>query len=236
MHTPATYLKAPSRPAMVGRLALRLSLAVLLSGIALVPPCPAAAASTVEVVRDTAFDETTYRSTAGGCSVAWTVRAVEPQVVIQRRRCGASLAAQLPLMQAVGEAFFRQDPHAAVFRTLFWGRLAPDETRAGPQEMACRLALAAHRSADWDARQGRPLRGDLNGFVRQLANAAPIYPELADLFGRFNCQIEFASAEKVLVMRADKLPFYDRLKGAGVAAAERLPFDCLTWFSVRALH
>jgi hypothetical protein len=186
----------------------------------------------VAVTRNAQYSETTYRSSMADCTVAWIIRDSEPYVVRQRARCAAPLEGQLPLMHAIGAAFFRQDPHAGAFRTLFWGRLAPDETRGGPQEMAYRLALAAFHSAGWDPERGKPKDGDINGFVRKLANEAMIYPELKALFARLERDITFSSAEKVLVMRADKLPFYDRLKQQGVRASDKLPFDCLTWFSV----
>lgn len=74
--------------------------------------------------------------------------------------------------------------------------------------------------------------GDINGFVRDLANREMIYPELKDLFERFNRTIRFSCAEKVLVGKAGKPPFYDALKVHGVGAEDKLPFDCMTWFSI----
>lgn len=212
-------------------LGLLLGLSIDAGPHALVPRCRAEEAPAVAVTRNAQYSETTYSSSMADCTVAWMVRDSEPYVVRQRARCAAPLEGQLPLMHAIGTAFFRQDPHAGAFRTLFWGRLAPDETRGGPQEMAYRLALAAFHSAGWDPERGKPKDGDINGFVRKLANEAMIYPELKALFARLERDIIFSSAEKVLVMRADKLPFYDRLKQQGVRASDKLPFDCLTWFS-----
>jgi hypothetical protein len=59
-----------------------------------------------------------------------------------------------------------------------------------------------------------------------------IYPELKELFERFQRTIRFSCAEKVLVTEAAKLPFYDQLKQRGVKASDKLPFDCMAWFSV----
>lgn len=61
-----------------------------------------------------------------------------------------------------------------------------------------------------------------------------IYPELKELFEGFHKNITFSSAEKVLVLEAGKLPFFDQLKPHGIRASDRLPFDCMTWFSVSA--
>jgi len=194
--------------------------------------CRAEGMPPVAVVRNTPYRETSYRCGVADCDVEWVARDTEPAVVRQRSRCTISLEQQLPLMRAVGAAFFHQDPHAGELRTLFWGRLTPDESRGGPQEMGFRLALAAFGSAGWDRVRGRPRNGDINGFVRQLANEAMIYPELEALFAGFGRDITFAGAEKVLVMRADELPFYDRLKTHGILGTDKLPFDCLTWFAV----
>jgi hypothetical protein len=61
-----------------------------------------------------------------------------------------------------------------------------------------------------------------------------IYPELKELFAHFHKNITFSCAGKVLVQKAEKLPFFDRLKQQGVKAADKLPFDCMTWFSIAA--
>jgi hypothetical protein len=219
-------------------LALVLCLQILLGPLidagrhVLVPGCQAENSLAVVVARNAEYSETTYSSSIADCRVEWIVRDSEPHVVKQRALCAAPFEGQLPLMHAIGAAFFRQDPHAGDFRTLFWGRLAPNETPGGAQEMASRLALAAFKSAGWDLQRGKPIDGDINGFVQKLANDAMIYPELKALFARFERTITFSGAEKVLVMRADKLPFFDRLKPQGVRASDKLPFDCLTWFSV----
>jgi hypothetical protein len=204
------------------------------AGPAVVPRTPAAEAPVATVARNASDGTTTYRAAAGDCVVAWVARDVEPGVVLHRSRCGASLAREVPLIQAVGAAFLAQDPHADAWRTLFWGRLAPDDARDGPQDLACRLALAAHGSPGWDGRKGKPRGGDINGFVRDLADRAMIYPELRVLFGSLGREVRFASAEKVLVARAGDLPFYDRLQPHGVVPGEKLPFDCLAWFAVGA--
>jgi len=145
------------------------------------------------------------------------------------------LSEQTPLLEKICSEFFSKDRNAQAFRTLFWGRLAPDEPRPALQEMSLRLALAAHKSPGWDTKRGRPKNGDINGFVRDLANRAMIYPELKELFARFHKSVVFSCAEKVLVQKAEKLPFFEQLKQQGVKATDKLPFDCMTWFSVSAV-
>ena len=143
----------------------------------------------------------------------------------------ASAAASLEGAHPEAAEFFSRDPHAGSLRTLFWGRLEPDNA-TGPHELSFRMALAAYQSPGWDKNRGRARNGDNNGFVKDLANRAMIYPELKALFTRFHRSVYFSCAEKVLVVRASKLPFYDQLKRHGVKATDKLPFDCMAWFAV----
>jgi len=149
---------------------------------------------------------------------------------------GASLVSNIvliPLLEKICAEFFSKDKNAQAFRTLFWGRLEPD-TPNGSRELSLRLALAAYKSPGWDTKKGKPKNGDINGFVKDLANKEMIYPELKKLFERFHKSIKFSCAEKVLVLKTDKLPFYEQLKQQGVKAADKLPFDCMTWFTIAA--
>ncbi len=174
---------------------------------------------------------TQYSISKGGCTLTWIARNSEKGVVLHRSQCAAPLTVQVKLLENICRVFFQNNEHAQSLRTVFWGRLEPDMPN-GSRELSLRLALAAHQSPDWDARRGRPGNGDFNGFVKALANSSLIYPELKELFERFHKTIRFSCAEKVLVMEAGKLPFYEQLKQHGVKASERLPFDCMTWFSV----
>ena len=99
--------------------------------------------------------------------------------------------------------------------------------------MAVRLAAAALRSREWDRTRGVPRGGDINGWVRQLANEASIFEELRPVFQEAGLEIQLTSVEKVLVQQAGRLPFSDRLLEAGARRNDRVPFDCQAWFSVR---
>jgi hypothetical protein len=230
----STFLRHPAR--RWGRTsALLLAVALLLAGVALQPgagPSRAAEAPEIQVSRRAADGVRIYRAERGDCAVEWVVREAEPGVVLHRPRCAAALAEQAPLIQAAAEAFAREDPAAGAWHTLVWGRLAPDGPSDAPPTMALRLALAAHRSTGWDPRLGQPKAGDINRFVRDLADAAGIYPELKAICGNLGRDIRFAAAEKVLVQKAGDLPFYDRLLPHGVGPADKLPFDCQAWFAV----
>ena len=190
--------------------------------------------ATVNVENDAQWNATVYSVSSGDCRIEWIARNSEIGVIKFRSQCALSLAGQIPLLEKIGAAFFEKDKNAPAFRTLFWGRLEPDNQNA-PRELSLRLALAAHKSPGWDAKRGKPKSGDINGFVRDLANKEMIYPEIKKMFEQFHRSIKFSCAEKVLVQRADKLPFYEQLKQKGVRAADKLPFDCMTWFSVTAV-
>ncbi|MFH1977111.1 MAG: hypothetical protein ABIJ52_16435 [Pseudomonadota bacterium] len=176
-----------------------------------------------------------YSISAGDCTIEWIARNSEIGVIKHRTRCTVPLSQQLPLLTQICTEFFSKDKNTKEFRTLFWGRLTPDGSRSSSQELSLRLALAAHKSPGWDVKRGKPKNGDINGFVKDLANRANIYPELKELFERFHKSIKFSCAEKVLVSKAEKLPFFDQLKQHGIKASDKLPFDCLTWFSISEL-
>ena len=191
-------------------------------------------AAAVVIEHSAQWNATIYKISSGDCTIEWIARNSEIGVIKYWSQCALSLAEQLPLLEKICGEFFSKDKNAQAFRTLYWGRLEPD-TPNGSRELSLRLALAAHKSPGWDAKKGKPKNGDINGFVKDLANREMIYPELKKLFERFHKNIKFSCAEKVLIMKADKLPFYEQLKQQGVKAGDKLPFDCMTWFSVSAV-
>jgi hypothetical protein len=67
---------------------------------------------------------------------------------------------------------------------------------------------------------------------KRLSARARIYAELAEVFESRGFDIMVSSVEKVLVVDAEKLPFYPYLKAMGVKPEERLPFDCQMWFRI----
>jgi hypothetical protein len=205
--------------------------------IAAGPATPAAPAGinppAVMVERSASDNATTYSIAQQGCRIEWIARNAEVGVIKLWSECSLPLLKQMPLIEMIYAEFLRTDSNARSLRMLFLGEINPDAT-TGARDMSTRLALAAHKSSGWDARRGDAKNGDENGFVKDIANREMIYPELKELFGRFHQNIQVAFVEKVLVQRADQLPFYDLLKAQGVQAAEKLPFDCMTWFTITA--
>jgi hypothetical protein len=185
----------------------------------------------VTITYDDVNRETTYSISSGTCTLHWISREAEPGVVLHRELCGIPLFRQMPLFSQIVSEFLKTRDNAS-FRTLFWGRLTPDGSLPDSQELSIRLAQAAHRSPNWDVRKGRPKKGDINGFIKNLANDRMIYLELKELFHQYHKRITISSVEKVLVSEAGKLGYFDRLKSDGIQASDRLPFDCMVWFGV----
>ncbi len=184
------------------------------------------------VVEFNASDKmTTYRIVGGDCTLEWMVRESENHVVKHRARCAAPLKRQLPLLLKLGTELFSNKRHAQTLRTLFWGGLE-SESKPASWELSLRLALAAHQSSGWDLRKGKAKEKDLNRFVIDLANEKMIYPELQELFDSFGRRITLRTVEKVRVLEAGQLPFFEELRQQGIRENDRLPFDCMAWFSI----
>jgi len=204
------------------------------TGLHVVSQCSAGAVSPVTIEHSSQWNATIYKISSKDCAIEWIARNSETGVIKHSAECSLPLAEHIPLLEKICAEFFGKDKNAKAFRTLYWGRLEPDIPN-GSRELSLRLALAAYKSPGWDTKKGKPKKGDINGFVKDLANREMIYPELKELFGRFHKSIKFSCAEKVLVLKAEKLPFYEQLKQQGVKATDKLPFDCMTWYSVAAV-
>jgi hypothetical protein len=72
----------------------------------------------------------------------------------------------------------------------------------------------------------------LYGYVVKLANQEQIYSELLQAFREHDRSIRVSHIEKVRVLPAAELPFWRRLEREGVKPTDRLPFDCMLWFSI----
>jgi hypothetical protein len=192
-----------------------------------------ARADEVAVKHDAQSRETDYTIASEDCRITWTVFQTEANrgVIRHRADCALALPEQAPLIAKVLRRVLGADAEAAGFRTLMWGRLYPDGAR--DVTLAMRLALAAKRSPEWDAVQGAPRSGDINRWVRKLANEASIYEELRPVFREAGLEINLTGVEMVLVEPAGRLKFFEALREAGVRADDKVPFDCQAWFSVR---
>ncbi len=214
----------------------RLAWAVLALGMA--PVCLEAqqgkvAEAGVSVEHDDASRQTVYTVRSGDCRISWTVYGTETNrgVVRHRSDCEGPLGEQAPWIGLVLHKVLESEGAGWEFRTLSWGRVYGDGQKDAT--IAVRLATAARRSTGWNAVAGKPKGGDINGWVRKLGRDSDIAAELRQVFASAGLKLEIASVEKVLVDRAGRLPFYGILSRQGVRPADKVPFDCQLWFSVR---
>ncbi len=174
---------------------------------------------------------TLYSASKGNCSVTWMARNAEPGMITHRASCEAPFAVQIYLIEKICAELFGGGKNARNIKTLFWGKL--ETTSRSPfNEMSYRLALTVYNSPAWDAKNGKPLQGDLYGLVKFISNHLMIYPELQGVFRKFGKKITLSSIEKVRVLKAGKLPFYDKLAEHRIAPEAKVPFDFIAWFSV----
>jgi hypothetical protein len=172
--------------------------------------------------------EVEYEIRSGAdCRIRWVVSrtGVNAGVAQLRSDCRLTMSEQLLLQSKVLARVAADEPG---LRILFWGRLGKWPEWSG------RLALAATRSASWDAKAGQPKAGySMNAFVLSLMSQIDIFSELQRLLADLHLRIKVSGVEKVSVTAAGGLPsFVTHLAPAGVSASDKVPFDCLIWFSV----
>ena len=184
----------------------------------------------VSVARDASVRQTVYAIGSGDCRISWTVHESElnRKVIRHRSDCAWPLAQQAPLLSLLLGKVLQEEGGAGRFTTLTWGRLYGDGAKDAT--MAARLALAARRAPDRDP---RPSSRDLNGGVKKLGRDAQIAAELETVFRDAGLELEISSVEKVLVVTAGSLPFFETLARHGVRRGDRVPYDCMLWFSIR---
>ncbi|NNF98269.1 MAG: hypothetical protein HKM93_02735 [Desulfobacteraceae bacterium] len=187
----------------------------------------------VEIIEHPEFMEKHFASKTDGCAIRWIVYKAEVNsgVIKHLANCPTPLESQYSIIAAILDEIVSDESIANVFHTLFWGRLFQADQELG-NEMAFRLALAAHRSDLWDSDKGKPVTGNHNEAVVKIANQVMIYPEIDRLFTGFHRTARLSGAEKVIVKKADTLPFFERLKKHGVHPEEILPVDAMVWFAI----
>lgn len=150
-------------------------------------------------------------------------------IIRHRYQGSAFLSDQMTVWSDLLDSLLNDRAVADTFHTLAWGRLSDDQNK--DYTLAKRLALAAAADPQWDAQSGKPRTVHINAYVRQLFNDKNLYSELQTLFNKKGYVISFTSAEKVLVQKAQQLPFWEEIKHQ-VDAEARLPYDCQTWFKL----
>ncbi len=172
-------------------------------------------------------EETTYEVVSGSCRIRWTVAGsgVNQGIAQHRAECALPLAERMALNARILDRVVEREP---TFRTLFLGRL-----KSFP-ELSVRLAVAAKRSPAWDARHGRPKSAKpIAAFTLGVLSSTEhsVFAEWKRLFEEKHLTFAVSGVEAVSVGAAGTLPYFPQLMAEGVAAGDRVPFDCLIWFS-----
>jgi hypothetical protein len=172
--------------------------------------------------------EVEYEIRSGAdCRIRWAVSrtGVNAGIAQLRSDCQLTMGEQLALQSKVLARVAADEPG---LRTLFWGGLGRWPEWSG------RLALAATRSPSWDAKAGQPKAGvSMNAFVLTLMSQTDMFSELRQLLADLHLRMKVSSIEKVSVAAAGSLPSFDgHLAPEGVSASDKVPLDCLIWFSV----
>jgi hypothetical protein len=171
--------------------------------------------------------ETTYEIESGPCRIRWTVvrSGVNQGIAQHRADCALPLPEQIALNARILDRVIESEP---TFRTLFLGRI-----KSFP-ELSVRLAVAAKRSPAWDATQGRPTSaGPLAPYVQEVMSSTEpaVLADWKRLFEARHLAFAVSGVEEVSVAAASTLPYFPQLMAQGVMARDRVPFDCLIWFS-----
>ncbi|MCP3874217.1 MAG: hypothetical protein GY699_13810 [Desulfobacteraceae bacterium] len=194
-----------------------------------------AVCQTVIIIEPNAeYKETTYKTLASDQKeIALVTYQTELNKDVLRLRSDsqAPLKEQLNILSSLLNDVLKKEKDQA-FKTFFIGRLIMAFGKNNSQ-MSERLAMAAYDSDLWDNTKGRPMSGHENTFCITLSNQSLIYPELSKVFFKHGYAIQVSGIEKVLIDRVDRLPFSKILKEKGMEDAIRLPFDGMTWFSIK---
>jgi hypothetical protein len=172
--------------------------------------------------------EVEYEIQAGAdCRIGWAVSrtGINAGIAQLRSDCRLAMGEQLALQSKVLTRVAADEP---ALRTLFWGSLGKWPEWSG------RLALAATRSASWDAKAGRPKAGEtMDAFVLRLMSQTDMFAELQQMLAGLHLRMKVSGVEEVSVAAAGSLPsFAEYLAPAGVSASDKVPLNCLVWFSV----
>jgi hypothetical protein len=188
----------------------------------------AAPNSEVQVTARPERRETDYRVEADACRITWSVlqSKVNEGIAQYRAECSLPLSEQIGLNTKLLEAVLKREPK---LHTLFLGSI-----HALP-EVSQRLALAARQSPGWDAKAGRPKKGNLNTFVRDLAIRSDLLSEWQQMFKGARVMAAVAGIEKVIVSKAEELPYFPELQRQGVSPSDRLPTSALIWLTLSPL-
>jgi hypothetical protein len=124
------------------------------------------------------------------------------------------------VMAFLGKAVARAKPRpGGAYTSLYVGRLVDLPW------LSEHVASAAARDAGWDRRQGRPVRGDANGYVAAILSRPDVTAPFDAAIRGAGYRIRSASVEKVLVRDLREVTPEGDSGRRG-----KVPYDAMTWF------
>jgi hypothetical protein len=90
------------------------------------------------------------------------------------------------------------------------------------------LAEAAGRDRHWNKKKGKPVSGDVNGYVARVLSHETVRKQFEQPLGIAGYKVISISVEKVLVGGVENVPFY-----RGIKTSARLPFDAQVWLKLQ---
>ena len=135
--------------------------------------------------------------------------------------CNIDEAAVVSILSA---AFAKTDPPRleGTYSTLFIGRLIDYPW------LSQYLAVTAHDDAGWNAKQGKPLSGNINNYVSTLLFSLEPISKIKTLFMQNGYAVSGISVEKVLVGSFREIPLYQ-----GKVHQGKIPFDAMVWLKLK---
>jgi hypothetical protein len=180
--------------------------------------------------------EIKYYHQAEGYRLEWTTYELEQnQNVVKHLQGDITIEDMQPILAAMIKTVFDTEKNALAdkINTLAWGRIVPDNSIKNT-EVSKRLVVAAALAREWDRKTGSVKTGqEINTWIKDLANQADIFYEIPQAFEEQGMTIKISSVEKVLVSRADALPYFEKIKKFGIKAEDKLPWDCQVWFDIQ---
>jgi len=177
-------------------------------------------AGTVLVISTSAYSSqpvVLVSSTVGDCSLSaeydeeWRTLRLRPHHP-ESRNCAIDRDSMLGLLRSA-LALKEPPPPADGYKTLYVGRLVDYPW------MSRYLATAASRDPGWNSKNGRPVGGDINGYVDGLLLRTELTGQMTPVLEEAGYVITAVTVEKVLVGSVGDL-------------SGRLPFDAQVWFRV----
>lgn len=188
----------------------------------------------VSVSDDPEFHERTYSIKQGDRKVAWTVhpRGVNKDIITHRAEWTGPLQEAVPWMKKILGRIL-QDYNKQDFHTLMIGRLMYCYGMDN-NEISERLMVAVKKSARWDTKKGRLLPGHEAVSISELCNVYDVHKELNEVFSAYGMKMKMSWEEKTLIDTVKNMPDSVEIlkRNPSLDADDRLPFDCMTWFSL----